>query len=126
MIPLKDIQKTHPQVTIRYINQLVYFRNRVRILRTCSIKVGKINANFPYPTLLPHHYNVSQPLWIKYLFDSPSLFQILHFFHDFRMVFGGLPQLLLFGWELRVHVQFVHYKLRIDTRYFIWALGEII
>ena len=58
MVPLESIQKPHSLVLDRCVHQLVYHRYQERVLWTCSVKVGEINANPPLTILLFYNHRV--------------------------------------------------------------------
>ena len=82
MITLKSIKKAHSRVPICGIYQLINFWHRKRVLRTCSVKVGKVNIDPPFSILLFYHYNIYKPPREKYLLYSSGFLQFLNLLPD--------------------------------------------
>ena len=69
------------------VHQLVYPRHKERVNGTSLIKICIVHTHAPLPSLLLHHHRVSQPLWVKYLFNSPCLFELCYLIFDNLYVF---------------------------------------
>jgi len=88
MVSLKSIRETHPKISNRFIHQLVNPRNWKRILGAYVVQIREINANVPFPVLLPYHHSIGQPFRIEGFLDCPRLLQFVDLFSDgFGMLF---------------------------------------
>ena len=76
-------------MTYRRIHQLIYPRHRERVFGTSLIKICKVHTHTLFSCFLFHHYCVSQPLRIKYLFESPCLLEFCYLILDSLYMFLG-------------------------------------
>ena len=70
------------------IDQLINPRHGKRVLWIGFVQVCEVYTHSPLPILLLYYHCISQPFRVEYLFDSPSLLKLVHFFlNNIRMLF---------------------------------------
>ena len=120
MVSLKSIQKAHPKMTYRRIHQLIYLRHKERFFGASLIKICKVHTHAPFSCFLFHHYYVSQPLRIKYLFDSPCLLEFCYLIFDSLYMFlGRTPRWLSSRNDGRINIQMMTNEIWIYSKGFI-------
>ena len=123
MVSLKGVRKAHPRMTYRRIHQLIYLRHKERVHGTSLIEICKVHTHTPFSCFLFHHYGVSQPLRIKYLFDSPYLLEFCYLILDnLYMYLGRTPRWLPPRSDGRINIQMMTNKIWIYPRGFISVL----
>src|SRR5512144_1661890 len=73
------------------VDNLIYARQGVRILRTCLVKVGVVDAHPKLAVRLGNDHRVRQPLRMDDLTDESGLQKSRHLLADEGLTFRGLP-----------------------------------
>lgn len=125
MVTMKSIQKTHPQLSIRCIHQLINLRHRKEIFRACSVKVGEVHTHFPFIDFLSHDHYISQSFQKIDFFYRPHFSQPFYFLlNSLYMLFCRPLRPLLFQQVGRVHIKLVSHELWIHPGHLIWTPGK--
>lgn len=125
MISLASVKEAHSRMTKCFILKLVNPRKREWVFGACLGKIRKINTYSPLLGFFIDNYCVSQSLWVKELFDSPSLLELTDLLLNcIGVLLERPPRLLLLRGCTWVYIQTMAYELWINYRGFVCTLSE--
>jgi len=72
-IPEIGVHEAKKFVARHRLYQLIDYRNRVTILRASFIKVGKVDADYPFAILFLHENGIGEPVGVESLSNEANL-----------------------------------------------------